>query len=636
MSNSNMEKAHTEKPLFPLRNLHDELLIVVFERLVELSPYSLDACTGVCKRFYRLALPIKYRDNVRAGNNCWDVRTKRLINSGSQIPLFVRSLLLDDRHKYGSDDAEMLIDVVNACKNVRSIQVLGSYRFSQKVLDAIEQNLPNAKIEYRAEFPREEDGYYEGWGPEGPFPGDMNGFCSRQLESLKIDSFWAVEDQGLPVVQGSLQKIIRHAPNLKHLTSWSASRCEEWRGVQQVLDLRLTSEDKLPVLESLCYIPLSLHTLRTWGTASGWGSLKVLKLAVLEPLVLLNSFGLPSLRSLTITKTSQNYQYQVAEFDKLPRIDAPLRFLSITNIGEDTLPHRFLSLFSDTLEELFLCRHRMGHPDRGYSSPEIVRLNETCPKLKKLYIRPYVDEKSEIWPLYMLKDFSHFRVLQTLVLGMENHSKIQPSQSLCEKTFSTIQDASPSCKLSELAMVHEYEGIQCAETGGFEDLLQGAKALCKIAWDGTLEAGRRKERYYDYGNKSACESAACAAILSSPDHPFTRKYGLGSRSYPKDTIWCAKQLGTPDAKDATDRTSWAREELLPAGLITEDDFDDQWTPNFAREIRKKVLGDGAAIEEHKKLVKEELRYWKRRKELDDVYGKHWSLYDVLFPVRQGS
>ena len=295
----------------------------------------------MCKRFYRLTLPIKYRTALARNNNWENERTKRLINPSSQVPLFVRSLTLDDRYMCGSDDAEILVDVVDACKNARSIHVMGSYKFSQKVLNAIEKNLPNAEIKYRADFQYEEEGLYEGWAREGPLPGGMDGFCSRQLVTLTIDSMWNCDDQGLPVEQRSLRKIIPNDPNLKHFESWSTQGHPDWRGLPQVLDLRLKMEDKLPVLESFCYIPLYINTLQTWGAVTGWSNLRVLKLAVLEPLLLLNSVGLPSLQSLTISKIGHDNQYKAEQFDKLPRIDSPVQFLSITHIGDDILPHNF-------------------------------------------------------------------------------------------------------------------------------------------------------------------------------------------------------------------------------------------------------------------------------------------------------
>ncbi|KAF2267209.1 hypothetical protein CC78DRAFT_566357, partial [Lojkania enalia] len=77
-----------EQSYFPLARLADDLLIVVFKHLVEVSPHSLRACTGVCHRFYRLALPIKYRDHVLIVNLDRVRQTSRLRNERSQLPLF--------------------------------------------------------------------------------------------------------------------------------------------------------------------------------------------------------------------------------------------------------------------------------------------------------------------------------------------------------------------------------------------------------------------------------------------------------------------------------------------------------------------------------------------------------------------
>ncbi|KAF2748945.1 hypothetical protein M011DRAFT_466075, partial [Sporormia fimetaria CBS 119925] len=205
---------------FPLQVLNDDLLIVVFEHLMELSPNTMNACTSVCHRFYRLALPIKYRE-VTVSNAKWCTRSKRLGNAKSQIPLFVRKATLDDHYSYGSGDTECLSDFVRAAKHLERIAIYGSYKFSQKLLDEIDTLLPNIWIDYHAEYPREEDGIYEGWGSRPPTTIEMNGFYSRRLRSLRIDTIWCstVEQD---VAQCSLEKIIKHSPNLRHLTSWSS------------------------------------------------------------------------------------------------------------------------------------------------------------------------------------------------------------------------------------------------------------------------------------------------------------------------------------------------------------------------------------------------------------------------------
>jgi len=110
---------------FPLQRLVDDLPLVIFEQvsaiylddvrksltfqLVLLSPHSLASCTGVCHRFYRLAVSVLYRSETRVVNCAWHNSTKRLLRAHSRLPVFARKCTLDDRNENESDDALPLV-----------------------------------------------------------------------------------------------------------------------------------------------------------------------------------------------------------------------------------------------------------------------------------------------------------------------------------------------------------------------------------------------------------------------------------------------------------------------------------------------------------------------------------------------
>jgi hypothetical protein len=325
--------------------------------------------------------------------------------------------------------------------------------------------------------------------------------------------------------------------------------------------------------------------------------------------------GIPQLQSLTISGS------QMADaYDKLPELRAPLRFLSI-KVSEDRLPLQFLAQFEDTLEELMICRER-GTSDRGYSATDMRLLNETCPLLRKLYVRPYVDETVLVWPQDFLEELSHYQMLECLVLGQENQSKLQPSSDLCLESYNSVRGNNPSSKLRQLGLVHEYDSSRCDD---FSQLLSDTKALCIGVADGEGASITKKQGYYyDYGIKSKCEREAHARALLH--RPFSKKLDhiWGDRSE-ADVIWTVKQLGPG--------SDWAVKELLPQGLIRQEHIDDDRTPgnlNY-REAIEDLVKDEEGLEEYRRLMKEELKHWKGVWERRDKYGRHYSLYDVLYP-----
>lgn len=575
---------------------------------MEMSPYSLDACTGVCHRFYRLAIPIKYR-SVHVSNGDWCRKGKRVSKKGSQIPLFVRRIVLDDRHHYGSDDAKPLIDVVRATKKLKEIVIYGSYQFSQPLLDLINAQFPDIKIEYHADIPREEDGWYEGWGSNLLEGGGMNGFRSPQLHDLRIDGHYYADE--LVVARRSLEKIIKNAPNLRHFTTYLPAHT--------TLELNFSHSDRLPVLKSFENIKIAHRDLEIWAEVAGWDSLYILKLVGVSDVPPFATYQLPKLQYLTISG------YEIAAvYDKLPAVMGPVRFLSI-GLDEDQLPFQFLAQFTNTLEELMIVRNRGSDSDRGFAAPDVRRLNEVCPSLKKLYIRPFVTVVSPQWSPDFLEELGHYQNLECLVLGHEGYSKVEPnpipepSPSQCLEALKSIRGSNPSSKLRTLGVIHEYDATRCDY---FRSLGSYAKVLCKATQDGQVKIEEKSASYYyDYGNKTKNEKEAAARSLES--RPFSKymDYIWDTRTE-AEVLYTIKKL-----------KSWAEKELLPQGLIKLEHLEQTHNTsngNFMKEIDE-IIKDKKRRRDCKELIKEELKYWNRVWQRREKYGRHATLYDVLYP-----
>jgi hypothetical protein len=427
---------------------------------------------------------------------------------------------------------------------------------------------------------------------------------------LHIDRIWAGFER--EVVRRSLEKIIKNSPNLKDFTAYSSP------GYHEDLDLNLSPSDHLPTLEYFAHIPIAYRSVRTWGQVTGWHTLRALKVTPASVLPAFAFGGLHNLRYLAVK------QYQEADdYNKVTKLAAPIRTLSIA-LNEDQLPLQFLGLFRDTLKSLMIFRER-GTSVRGFSALDMRQLRETFPRLRKLYVRPYVDETSPALPRDFLEELSQFENLEVLILGMENYSKLQPSEDLCLDSYKTVRGSNRPSSLRRLALIHEY---QATESDEIDDLFRRSKVSCVSRADGVMISPKR-ERYDDYDNKRKLCKEAVSKALDDTGRVFSKKFEhiWGERSE-KDIIWAAKQLGPGP--------EWARTELVSAGLLTQQQVDDSWTPgnmNFMERMREKCESE-ESLEELRGLMKEELKYWNAVWEQRQKYGRYYSLYDVLYPRKE--
>ena len=618
---------HISRTPFPLTKLPEDLLVTVLEQLQELSPHSLRSCSATCHRFYRLAVPIIYRYRVLIRNSTWDRPTQRLIADGSSLAGFVRTVILDDRGSCGSNNAEPLIAFVRAARrsnNLESIEILGSYQVSQCLLDEIQILFPDVDIRFQAEYPREEDGWYQGW-PDGPLAGGMNGFVSPLLRSLSIDSMWSVDDEGKQVVTRSLQNIIKGCPNLRALTTYRPGRGTSWRGELQELSLNFHGAESLPQLEEFSYVPISSDTVRTWGALTGWSNLQILRIDGPENL---SAFGveLPTLRHLTLsTESNPGLAFDAIEAANCPI--SPLRSIHLSNLDCSRIPHKFLQHYANTVVEVSL--HPMHTAKEGFTEHDIVTLNGTCPKLQRVCMYAHCDGVD--WQYASIEKLACFDRLEELFLdcGHDYDKNLVPAPTpdACRKLYSIIQQgkaSNPSGKPLQALGLHQ--GNDWVRRGrDWDDMKTRIRYLCSFSHTGEPNLTRPLSIWYDQNDHPL--HARISRELRNPslqNRPFSRAYH--SHAMPHDLYWFAKQLG-PGPK-------WAEEVLLPSGLLTQEQFDSVETPHTLDLVEISKRG-GKDREMHREMVKEELQYWKSRRELQARFGKFSTLYDVLYSVDGG-
>jgi len=547
------------------------------------------------------------------------------------MPLFVRSLTLSDRSAYGSEGAEPLIEVIRVIKNAKQVNIRGSYTVSQRLLDEISRVLPKAKITYDSNFPREEDGFYDGWGPSGPLDGGMNGFSSPQLHSFNMDHIWYYDCQGLPVVRRSLERIVKSCPNLRHLTAFGGnSNYGTHYGFNQELHLEFSPVDNLPSLESLCYIPLSHKTLQSWGEIKGWQSLRILRLGRASDLTVFNRFSLPNLHTLSINRGVENQDFCPGDLEVLPDFRAPIKFLRLEGLNEGKLPSKFLGHFANTLEELVIgnARKTSGF---GYGSEDIRMLNTVCPALKRLWITPVIDKEGSNWPSNIITAVCELQFLEELIFSLPWIAKsdtqsrpesknLKPSAALCEEAYSCIRGLNSTSLLKRFGVA---QGLSFTWDYSFKYLIRNADFSCARVGSDLILGARQHEHFDNTFNKCRMESIPKTLALRPWTQTFSSPWNIQCQE--KDIIWAANQLGPGPG--------WAEVELLPFGLIRKAHFGDPWKP-FNGNIQivvKKVVEDRESLHDYRQLVKEELVYWKKRWELEDLHGKYFSLYDIFYP-----
>ena len=557
-------------------------------------------------------MPIVYKDIIQVVNEYSHPTTSRLLTPGSRLPSFARACVLDDRGKNGSDDAEPLTQFVTTARNLRKITIYGSYQISQKLLDAISVYNPTSRIEYHAEFPRKEYEWHEGGEPGGPLSGGMPGFSSPQLHTLYIDRTWAVDDRGKAVVTRSLEKMVKNCPNLRALKFYGPNlELTSRRMFQEIpLDLRVT--DQLPQLEEYSYVPLSLNALWVWGAVTGWATLRVLKLGRPNHLPAF-AYCIPTLRHFTISLR------RPAGFEALESFQgliAPLEEIYLKQIYKPRIPRQFLERYKATIREISI--HPVKHVKEGFSNTEMRILRSSCPQLKRLcvYYPNYTVVSEDI-----ITEICQIAELRELILDRGSHPDIAPKPSIEQflALYERLRQMNINSNLTTLALnfANEFVGLYGES---WEDMLSHVKLLCKRTQSGDLRITQPASVQSDFEIYQRNKEASY--WLGLVTRPFLGEYPAAAM--PGDLFWAAKQLGPGPG--------WAENELLPEGLMTREQLDSDWSLHFHL-ISLAIEEGGTELERHRKMVKEELRYLKKRKEL---LGNHGSLYDMLYPNRNDS
>ncbi|KAF2864653.1 hypothetical protein BDV95DRAFT_613358 [Massariosphaeria phaeospora] len=652
-----------ESPPFPLNALYDDLLIAVFEQVRKLplptclntavffpfnaltshqlaasSAHSLRACSGVCHRFYKLAVPILHRTGTQVFHG--DAACgHQLYKPGSRLPLFLRSVVLDSGTYSGARDPLVFLDVVRRAENVQHITIRGGWHMFQGLLDAINERLPRAKLRYEARWPDEDYERYSGW--DG-FPRDTKwGFASPQLRELTTDAA-LMEPEAVVVVARALRRIVTNAPQLHCLAAGLAHGYHEYMGAAQELDLRLTETDTLPALESFSYVPLTRQTLRVWGEVAGWKALTVLKLARVDLLPVFNASGVPALQSLTLCANmhSGSGALEATELDAAPPFHATaLQSLTLLCLSGKKLPFRFVRQFAGTLRDLVVHHFHSADAD-GYPAVQVRQLSRTVPRLRRLYIRLYMDMATPIWPFKSLKELARFPELTAVILCLHPRScSIGPAATLCRDSLACIRDANPASKVTQFGL-HHY-GHAGFNHRTFDDLLAECEFTSAVQAGPTSttiihtqpRAPPSASDVFECRLKTKLRVEAQAKQLAA--RPFSREYiWLLPLCFPQDLVWCAWQLSVPAG-------AWAQSELLlERGLLTQRQLDEAaaFEPskrNFSSTIRRLVETRGRAdweerVEACRALVRGELLYWKARAEWEERNGRFGSLRDVLY------
>ncbi|OCK85744.1 hypothetical protein K432DRAFT_448388 [Lepidopterella palustris CBS 459.81] len=598
---------------FPLLRLPDDILIIVFEKLYLCSPYTLKSCTGVCHHFYKLGIPILSRKAL-VFNSKVHAQTQRLIKKGSRLPTFTRTATLDDRVQFGSDEAKPLLDFISKAPNLKTVRWNGGYNISAKLLKYLETHHPTVKLVVDARIPRKEDKYYQGWGLSLD---GLIGFSSPQLYSLTTDIRLSLYERG--IVEKCLAKIIKTCPNLQVLKSFPYVPYFDttWH-IDMDLDLQPT--DLLPTLERFCYVPLTHKTLTTWGNAGGWQRLMVLKVHKFDYLRAFHGRA-PCLKYLVVWSAGE-------DFNNLPPFEAPLQQLILVGQKSSRVPLEFLRQYSSTLLKLRIHSARLVEGQlKDASATDILELNRSCPNITRLDINMH---HGGTWPYDFLDALAQFGNLIQITLYAETPiqtpsmtaiSIVEPliTAAACEGLFKYVADRKLGARLSVLGLERCAASSEAFHSYAERDPTPTYN--CFLAKDGSVSVQsppKRQPGDDDVALFHRIQTESLAKELLN--RPFKALYPM-SRGL-EDVIWVAKQLG-PGPK-------WAERELVATRLMTKEQFDAEQTP-FMPDFFDSVTWEKRM--EHRRIVKEELAWWKRRKELEERHGKYYSLFDSLYPER---
>lgn len=555
----------------------------------------------VIQLFYRLAVPVCY-SHVSVSHSPSD--PQRFTSIHSRVPKFVRSAVLVDRYFNGSDEAEPLVKFVEAATNLRYVFIKGSYKVSQKLLDAINTSVPLCEVEVQAYFPR---AYYRsppGWEKPGRLAGGMDGFSSLQLRTLWVSNEWPTNDLENLVVTQSLRKIIKNCPNLRSFKADRAMSDYTWGGnTRRDIALDLNASDQLPHLEEYWYFPLSVDTLRAWGAFTGWDTLRVLKLS--SPDYLPAFAGrIPTLRHFTIAMT------RATDFDSLDAfygLDAPLQEIHMQKLKEPFIPHNFLSQYEETVRQVSLCP--ISKRAATFYPEDLRKLATSCPKLERLLIT--IPSNAKV-PDGYVEELSSFDHLAELILNC-----IVPDTPPTIEDFHLMCDAFRDLMTRSTLQVLAFQGVW---HNGPRNMAFKAQFLCESTPSGDFritESDLGKNAGNDDNVHQRNKQQASQLLLSK--RAFMRKFP--QTSLPNDAIWVAKRIDS----------AWAEKELVSDGLLTRADLESvkeppswlvRWFSEMSEEERHRL----------KTMVKKELLYWKGVRESYERYGNRFFLYDVMYPI----
>ncbi|KAF2668735.1 hypothetical protein BT63DRAFT_456376 [Microthyrium microscopicum] len=595
----------------PVLSLPDELLLAIFE---ELQPSSLECCSAVCHRFYRLAVPIIYKD-IRLYVHPINHMFQRLTRNGSQLPRWIESAQFDETLP-SNEAAVALVALVEAAKRLTRIKYTGEFHMLPSLLDTISRR-PEVVLEVQVQLrPHRDDDELEWMDLD-----DMQGFSSPALQ--KLDLFVATWDLAPhETIVRCLSRTVKTCPNLRSLSFapyiWPRSR--RMGGNDSLLDLDIASSDVLPQIEEYSYMPLSLETISTWASGAGWRSLAILKL---DNPAHLDAFSgrVPSLNMLVISGRDFGYHY----LENIAQFTAPIRRLHIQEPERFDLPVHFLSQFSTTLEELVVqppsCLFTPTMSSRA--SHGIDQLPRACPKLRKLYVYLRADI---VWEHACLNAISKLQQLEQVIFLVNTKlaADREPGEEVSLRALRVqalhwlyvFKLFNPSSPLSLLGL-HDKDGSPTLQqsresfmdiatvTVEVQDLLENSKVIPKAA-DSLASLD-------DYTFRSQLRKLTMAEC-----RPFFVEFPFYTRP---ELILFARKLGE----------DWVHEELVLEGLISRNELTRSEPRPLEHPIRN---NDSRTNAEWRTTVKTELQYLKRINAYEEKHGKYTTLFDVLYPFEE--
>jgi hypothetical protein len=345
---------------------------------------------------------------------------------------------------------------------------------------------------------------------------------------------------------------------------------------------------------------------------ASWATLRVVKLSSAD---YLPAFAgrIPTLRHFTILAESSS---DIDELNKFRGIDAPLETIYVRSLPEARIPYDFLHQYKNTVCEVgfYTAESCQGE----FKKVDISQLNQTCPFLEKVSV--YVHYSGQ-GPEITLQEFSRFDHLTELILdcGVHRETALAPTQDDCLALYHFIRGLRVDVGLRALGLHYSGSTNFVAEGYNWQDKLDRVAFLCQCTSLGNVRITRPSstEPCYKIYHKIRAESRERSMQYLS----FSRAYPSACND--RNLICFAKQLGPgPD---------WAIKELLPRRLLTQEDIDTTGHPTL-RNLEDDVKAGGAQMENHREMVQEELQYWKQRRELEEMHGKYFTLYDILYPA----